>query len=68
MNCNWDPFYTSDVFQLLQHHWQGNFGFQTSQWSAHTEVDAMTEGHVAIRLTFDIKLIWIRETGWIAVG
>jgi hypothetical protein len=68
MDSNRDPFHSSEASELLQHYWQGNFGFQTSQWSTHTEVDTVPKGQVAIGLALDIKTIGIRKSGWITVG
>jgi hypothetical protein len=68
MDRNRDPFHSSEASELMQHHWQGNFCFQTSQWSAYAEVDAVTKGQVTIGLALDIKTIGIRKSGWITIG
>ena len=68
MDCNRETFHSLKVSELFQHHRQGNPGFQTSQWCAHTEVDAVPKGKVTIRLTLDIKPIGIGKLSRIAVG
>src|SRR6266536_4105737 len=68
MNRNRDTLHSLQAPELFQHHWQGNPGFQTSQRSANTEVNAVTKRQVAIGITLDIKPIWIGELGRITVG
>src|SRR5215471_10948338 len=68
MNHNRNSFNSLQVFELLQHHWQGNFRFQSCQWSAYTEVNTMPIGQVAIWFALDIEALWIGEACWIAIG
>ena len=68
MDGDRNALHSLEALELCQHHWQGNPGFQTSQRSTHTEVDAVPKGQVAIRLTLDSKPIGIGELGRITVG
>src|SRR6266536_4007124 len=58
---NREVFHALEAFELFQHHGQGELGFQTRQWSADAEVDAVTKRQVTSGLTLDIKPVWIAE-------
>src|SRR2546428_13994017 len=68
LDHNGNVLHSAQVLELLQHHWQSNPGFQTSQRRTNTEVDAVTKCQMAIGLTLHIEPIGVGELGWITIG
>jgi len=63
MDQNLDTLHPLQIFELSEHNWEGNPGFEPSQWRAYTEVDAVPKGRVPVRLTFVRTAIGVGEFG-----
>ena len=57
-----------NVLELFKHHGQDNFCFEAGEWCPNAEVNAMSEGEMAVWLTLDIERVGVRKLGRIAVG
>src|SRR2546428_11547996 len=57
MHPNRDLLDPLQIVELCQDHWQGHLRFQTCQRCPDAEVNAMTKGDVAIRLTPNVEAI-----------
>jgi len=61
-------FNTLEIFELVQDHGQGNFGFEAGQRGTDAEVNAMSKGQMAIGLALDIELIRFGKLSCVTIG
>ena len=61
MHCHRNILDPLNVFELFKHHGQDNLCFEAGERRTDTEVNAVSEGEMAIWLTLDIERVGIRK-------